>query len=254
MMAEAESIKTQKRILFVRHGITEMNEVLSKHKWGAKSFVEAVGMRDTVLSSSGVIHANNVNKLIHTITPIALNEIELVVATGLTRTLQTAERIWDGTHVMTEPSLKRMVQPLLAERLYLSSDQGRTREMLEAEFPAWDFENLAHNEEWWYNHDPETHGEYDEWRPPGTYYCQAEPDDVFKARMIKAKEWLLARPESTIAGRYRGEEEQQITDPLLFNSRSKTVRRTAFLFKRSLIRRTIYPSNHRQTRAWRLIG
>jgi hypothetical protein len=39
---------------------------------------------------------------------------------------------------------------------------------------------------------------YTEWRPPGYFGVAGEPEEVFKGRMRRLKEWLLARPEKTI--------------------------------------------------------
>lgn len=125
-------VGSRKTILLVRHGVTEMNEHLANHKWGSEGFVD-ICLWDTVLSTSGTTHAQNVNKFVKTICPVDLADIELVVASPLTRAIQTTETVFAGTHIMSD-SMPRLVNPLIAERCYMTSDVGRKREVLEKEF------------------------------------------------------------------------------------------------------------------------
>ena len=103
-----------------------------------------------------------------------------------------------------------VLSPLCAERLYLSSDVGRSAPQLAADFPSagFDFERdlteaaggvgLANDHDqqqkrgekaagggcWWYQ------GEGTEWRPLGRYCCPGEPIEVFEERLTTFKTWL----------------------------------------------------------------
>lgn len=73
---------------------------------------------------------------------------QVVVVSPLTRALQTADTIFAGL------SVPRLVHPLVAERLYLSSDVGHPRTQLEQEFPHYEFGELPHGPglaaAWWH--------------------------------------------------------------------------------------------------------
>lgn len=64
-------------------------------------------------------------------------------------------------HRSCRRSAPRLVQPLAAERLYLSSDVGRVREELEAEFspPSFDFAALVPGQPWWHDEAQGTDGQ-----------------------------------------------------------------------------------------------
>jgi len=75
--------------------------------------------------------------------------LQVVVVSPLTRALQTADLVFGGL------PWPHVVQPLAAERLYLSSDVGRHRELLEQDFPHHDFSYLPLGQElqsaaWWH--------------------------------------------------------------------------------------------------------
>ena len=68
---------------------------------------------------------------------------QVVVTSPLTRALSTAQMAF------AELTCPRTVEPLCSERLWLSSDVGRQPQLLQHEFPYFEFEGLA--DIWWHN-------------------------------------------------------------------------------------------------------
>ena len=89
----------------------------------------------------------------------------------------------------------RIVHPLARERLYLSSDVGRTKTELQQDYPNWNYDYLEETN-WWYCHPKEK--EYIEWRPQGIYACEGEIESYFIDRMKKLKQFLNEREELCI--------------------------------------------------------
>ena len=150
-------------------------------------------------------------------------EIQVIVASPLTRTLQTADLVFNGFPTETP----RIVCPLLRERLYLSSDVGVTRDVLKERHPVWDFSAILDNEPWWYT----TNEAYVEWRPSGEYACPGEPAEEFRARLLALKTWIIQRPETNIAlvthwGVARG-----LTGESLYNCEMKIVSSRSLLLE-----------------------
>jgi len=193
------SRENQKMISIIRHGRTEMNEVLSKHRWGDPNFNDAE-LWDTRLTEIGQNQARQLNELIRD--PNSkyhhLLETELIVSSPLSRALHTAELAFSKTRLFheeesmlmmmpssssssgkkTSPPL-RLVHPLASERVYLSSDTGRPHAELRQEFPRWDYSLLQPQDKWWFHHpsfEPqriqkgESVENYIEWRPEGYLY------------------------------------------------------------------------------------
>jgi glucosyl-3-phosphoglycerate phosphatase len=181
-----------KKVMLIRHGTTEMNEKLSFQPWGSRNFKDA-RLWDTVLSARGLSQAEALNtQLKKTVLP---EEIQLIVASPLTRAIETAELAFRGF----PPEIPRMVLPLARERLYLSSDVGVRRSTLQTRYPKWDFSAIPNDDPWWYTFNADSGDEYVEWRPSGEYACPGEPEDVFRDRLIQLRGWLESRPEETIA-------------------------------------------------------
>ena len=191
MRASAGSIT--KEIIIVRHGTTVMNELLAKQPWGSENFVDA-NQFDTRLSERGLEDATRLNRKIRNKDPPLgdLGRIECLVSSPLTRALQTAQLAFKDALPTGVP---RLVLPLCTERTYMSSEVGRTKEELTAEFPDWNFDLLV-DRVFWYAL-PEG-GEYREWRPKGTYACLGEPAEAFSRRMKDLRRWLEERPERVI--------------------------------------------------------
>lgn len=209
---------TSKLIAIIRHGQTDMNVHLHNQVWGAPGFIDP-NFVDTRLTQLGARQAKklneNINDNVHGYGELA--KADLLISSPLTRALQTSELVFNGTTFFpanltscaSQPK-KKVVQPLATERLYLSSDIGRSHEELEAEFPLWDYDLLEPSNIWWYHHTDFNLSEngtevqsldqppYVEWRPDGKYVCAGEPAAVFRNRMKKLRQWLYDRPEPLI--------------------------------------------------------
>lgn len=205
-----EEISPDQTFYFIRHGVTEMNEVLMSMEWGSPGFFDK-GLWDTQLSQNGIQQTVELNrrwKAQYDAEPspashlIPWEHIDLVISSPLIRTLQTYSYLVDHSLPPLIPShIPKIAHPLLRERLYLSSDAGSPRSMLENTFPAFNFSALPEDDSaWWYT--PETHEEeyepYKEWRPAGEYLCPGEPADVFFERLMALRSYLLRRPEKHI--------------------------------------------------------
>jgi broad specificity phosphatase PhoE len=203
-----------KKIVFIRHGCTHMNEYLASNPWGSPGFTDIFEndelFRDSPLSQLGVKQAQALSsRLTDSSCPEygkLLGELELIVTSPLIRAIQTLE-IGLLPHIVTnnesdQSEIPIMAVPLAAERLYLISDVGKRRQDLHGQFGhVIDFYHDGfHHEEWWFQ--PNGSDAYSEWRPRSSnqrYACPGEPDQEFAMRMIKLYQWLDERPESTIA-------------------------------------------------------
>ena len=225
----------EKQLLFIRHGLSEMNERLQVMPWYSENFVDGA-LWDSKLSSIGIEQARSLHKkLILTGTEeYQLHRIEVLLSSPLTRALHTSELVfYDEKNLL--PDVNRIVHPLLRERLYLSSEVGRCSSELKDEFPDWDLTEIPPGKPWWYihNHTNEkndsimTHyhrdkihlhkgsehqheqyknnkilseySPYIEWRPEGRYCCEGEPNHVFTSRIQQLQQYILSRPEKYIA-------------------------------------------------------
>ncbi len=221
-----------KTFYFVRHGTTEMNEMLAKYDWHHPEFLDGK-VWDTRLSPTGIaqavaIHDHWLEALptmakhhqLHAakgeedreyfpmpdgniVPEIDFSSVEVVLASPLTRTMQTAYYLFCHKRTLLPSHASRIVHPLLRERLYMSSDVGRVKSELMKEFPQWQFDFVPNDDvPWWYQHNESREGPYREWRPiiqnRAGYACPGEPKEVFYQRLKDLKEWLFSRPESTI--------------------------------------------------------
>ena len=178
------SQESQKIISIIRHGRTEMNEVLSKHRWGDPNFNDAE-LWDTRLTDIGQSQARQLNALIRDPNSkyAHLLEAELIVSSPLSRAIHTSQLAFSQTRLfheetisslptssssssssstslhssskrskITKPPPLRLVHPLASERVYLSSDTGRPHGELKEEFPHWDYSLLPTDDKWWFQH------------------------------------------------------------------------------------------------------
>jgi broad specificity phosphatase PhoE len=254
---------TATEVVFIRHGVTEMNEWLGQpgKGWGSPNFVDP-GLWDTRLTTRGVSQALRLRAaleahgkvreaasingggavgsveggsvLVNDLTGLDTTSVRLICASPLTRALETAclglglcepedirglaaeekdkgflaniFRAAGGAGgdssdknsgaVLSFDGGKRprlVTSPLCAERLYLSSDVGRSaRELAEtfSKTAGFDFEaDLGRSRDGWWYRESGDGGEV-EWRPPGDYCCPGEPLDAFEGRLAAFKTWL----------------------------------------------------------------
>lgn len=220
------SSETNKLIAIIRHGRTEMNDHLSETKWGSANFNDAE-LWDTRLTDIGIEQASILNrKILDSNNKYSdLQHADLIVSSPLTRAMHTAELAFQSTKFSPLPSqseinvicplfslsLKsplKLVLPLASERVYLSSDIGRSKCELIQDFPTWDFTYLNSEMPWWYqnsiNFNPQhtikgsnVNG-YIEWRPDGYYAVAGEPIHIFRNRIQMLRKWLSERHEKMI--------------------------------------------------------
>ena len=187
-----------KKLILIRHGLTEMNE-LTHGKWGTPDFVDAK-LWDTKLSPTGIQQTFQLNELMKDYKGNSINtsEIELLVSSPLQRALHTSELVFKDK---LPSNVTKLVHPVFRERVFMSSEIGRQKHIISALHPEWNYDHLPDYENWWYEHktDEDKHF-YVEWRPKdGQYSVPGEPREIFRSRMIEAREWLLTRSERCIA-------------------------------------------------------
>ena len=191
----AAGLATLPDVVLVRHGRTFMNEHLAEHPWGSDGFADP-RLFDTRLSPAGRAQAAELARALRGERASALEGVGLVCASPLSRALETAELALAGTALAAAP---RLALPAARERLYLSSDVGRPRAALAAEFGgAVDWSLLGDDGAPWWFDGPWPSAAAAEWRPPGAYVCAGEPEDAFRARMRALRAWLIARPERAV--------------------------------------------------------
>lgn len=189
---------SKKSVVILRHGVTEMNEYLSlpvpTNEYGNPSFIDP-GFWDTNLSQKGIKFAKQKNQELKYNPTVDLKNIDIIYSSPLTRALQTADIVLDASHV--PDTVPRVILPMLAERLWLSSDVGRPISVLRREFPNWDMSTVTESR-WWYH--PSDHiNEVTERRPAGTYITPLEPAVTFQKRIDKLRLFLMEQPYDRIA-------------------------------------------------------
>lgn len=170
---------TNKTIHLMRHACTEMNVWLATNRWDAPGFVDPK-LYDTKLTDAGERQARAAHSACAQLRPAP----QLLVCSPLRRALRTAELAFSGLPT----SVPRVVTPLCRERLYHSSDVGRSPAVMAAEFPGYaGWEQLP--EVWW-------HAIGD---PPDPLAHEPEPEDAFLERCRHFTLWLASRQETSIA-------------------------------------------------------
>ncbi|KAL0489168.1 phosphatase [Acrasis kona] len=224
--------KYEQTFYFIRHGTTEMNEILKTMEWGTDGFTD-VALWDTRLSAAGLSQTIELHETWRkqclpeadaALRVIPWDKIDLVLCSPLSRALQTyTSLVQHAMPPLIDDQVPKVVHPLLRERLYLASDTGSGRSVLESNFPHFNFSLLPKDDSaWWYTIDNNNVGtefateeggdvnnskeiknantSYEEWRPghPSSYLCPGEPGSVFKLRLEYLRRVLLTRPERHI--------------------------------------------------------
>ena len=214
--------ETRKTLYLIRHGRTEMNEYLARHRWDDARFTDPM-LFDTRLTSEGEAQAVALRAITEKLKP----EPQLIVASPLRRALRTAELAFGLERYAATP---RVTCVHARERVFHASDVGRPASEVRRDFPEWCVEELraAHGDDapWWYaggdddvaddadlsggtkaktwttrvHKQTENDGETDDESSPVLRSgVPSEPSEVFEARMARLKAWLESRPESHIA-------------------------------------------------------
>lgn len=218
-----------KRIAFIRHGRTYMNDYINGIHYGQPGFTDVFPdtqenkdkYYDSPLGPTGedqVQLLDNRLKRLSIGDPTAaielslsskhesfLEELDLIVTSPLTRALQTTEK---GLYpCVRSRDIPVVAVPHAAERIFLVADLGKTRRQLKLEYPYVDLDSgfpsdVGEEAFWHYVPSKEEDENYVEWRPSGegqVYACLGEPEHRFEERMGRLVEWLESRPETTIA-------------------------------------------------------
>eukprot|EP00898_Chlorokybus_atmophyticus_P005318 jgi/Chlat1/5788/Chrsp387S05509 len=220
------AMQEDKVVHFLRHGVTEMNEYLAnlpaEQRYGMVKFEDPM-LYDTRLTPRGHQQAAAAALRVAGLSP----SVELIVCSPLTRALRTMQLacsrneaptvrhvahprsyLTDAWCITKEADAKlqarcmwtvgtapahhvhvQVVLPLARERLYMSSDVGRSPSKLAAEFPELDFSGLP--EMWWY-----VEGTIAGTRGEGVVVPETEEN--FLERMEELREWLGGRPERSL--------------------------------------------------------
>ena len=208
---------TVKRLLCVRHGVSVANEWMSRpgNQWGDANFRDS-GQPDAPLSETGRQHMQEFLRLQfqrqksnELLLQVALDQVELVIVSPLTRCLETYH--YGIEPMLLERSRMRhkkknipiLALPLLRERVYTTSDTGRPVSQLKLEFPNVDFSECPSDDcPWWYvGANVDDNDDWAEWRPHGEnqwYAVRGEPEAVFQERMKSLDDWIGHRTEKTI--------------------------------------------------------
>lgn len=164
---------TAKQIHFIRHAQSEHNaraaiapdEDIVRHD---------PALRDARLTPLGQDQAKALSAEISN-----LRDIELVVVSPLTRTIQTT------IVAFANHTAPRLIEPLHREKQESYCDIGRQPHELEQEFAGFGFDHL--DDPWWFD------GPLD-----GAPYPR-ETLEAFEQRVARFADWLSARPEHCIA-------------------------------------------------------
>ena len=219
---EEKRRKKQERkwIHLIRHGVTHMNVYLTKNPYGGRGFRDPLDF-DTRLTPRGVEQARGLSRRTAELlqrfssspSPSSSSNSSsfAVVVSPLTRALQTATLAFpslvdesrstreeaaaanaktaSATTTSTTPTPTMTSLALARERVWLSSDVGRPRSSLAAEFPHVCFADLPScDSPWWHGGSEAARGQ-----------VELEPAGAFRRRVARLREALLSRPEEEIA-------------------------------------------------------
>eukprot|EP00451_Oxyrrhis_marina_P001404 CAMPEP_0204271646 /NCGR_PEP_ID=MMETSP0468-20130131/20600_1 /ASSEMBLY_ACC=CAM_ASM_000383 /TAXON_ID=2969 /ORGANISM="Oxyrrhis marina" /LENGTH=194 /DNA_ID=CAMNT_0051247371 /DNA_START=49 /DNA_END=633 /DNA_ORIENTATION=+ len=154
-------MSSRRKVFLIRHGRTEMNEWMASNP----SSHDDPGFKDTVLTPAGEEGARKLADV--------APEVDVVLASPLRRTLQTA--------CLAYPNASIVAFPLAAERRWHSSDEGTPVEELEELFPQVDFSLVKETPYPWFHEGSK------------------EPVPQFVERMCAFREALATREEEKVA-------------------------------------------------------
>jgi len=169
----------------LRHGQSEINAYFNLHRYGSP---HSEPLRDPLLwdarlTDGGLAAARAAAPAVAALRP------QVILCSPLSRALQTAVAAAGGCGARIE------AQPLLRERLLLSSEVGRRRSELERDFPSVDFSALGDGDDcWWWPQDERAGGA----RPASGAAVAQEPQAVYAARLASLRELLAARQERAL--------------------------------------------------------
>ncbi len=155
-----------KSILLIRHGQSTFNAHYEKTGQDPGHF-------DARLTELGEKQAAATRQL------LADEEVDLVIASPLTRAIQTGLGIFGGRDLPFYITCRHR------ERLESSCDVGRSPSALKADFPALDFDHL---EEVWWHKEPGSQAPF-----------ITEPLSVFEKRVHAFRGWLTDHPTTKVA-------------------------------------------------------
>ena len=205
--------EARKTLYLIRHGRTEMNEYLAKHRWDDAQFTDPM-LFDTRLTALGEAQAVALRAITDALHP----EPQLLVASPLRRAMRTADLAFGLERYASTP---RVACVHARERVFHASDVGRPAGEVQRDFPEWCVNEMraefGDENAWWYvpSSEEETSGRNADVMRGGRDPCDvipeprdgpvlrsgvpSEPSEVFEARMRDLKAWLENRPESHIA-------------------------------------------------------
>lgn len=164
--------------------------------WGDPCFRDDPKLADSPVSSKGKEQIQRLHDNLEDNHKDFLKDVDLVIVSPLTRTLQTMD---GGLQGLLPEGTRILAQPLCRERVYTASDCGRLASTLEKEYPSVDFSETGPGV-WWFDGCGDDE-DYQEWRPcdhEQWYAVQGEPAAIFYQRMKDFREWLMARPEQRV--------------------------------------------------------
>lgn len=208
--SSAPECEGRKTLYLIRHGRTEMNEYLAKHRWDDARFEDPM-LFDTRLTALGEAQAVALRAITDALHP----EPQLLVASPLRRAMRTADLAFGLERYASTP---RVACVHARERVFHASDVGRPAGEVQRDFPEWCVNEMraefGDENAWWYvpSSEEET-SDADVMRggrssdvipeprdgPVLRSGVPSEPSEVFEARMRDLKAWLENRPESHIA-------------------------------------------------------
>lgn len=222
---------SKKRIVFIRHGRTYMNDYINGVDYGTPGFSDVFDDPDDIekysdspLAPRGIEQATTLfqqlkaldEKQYGAVEALSLDpdqenlldELDLVAVSPLTRALQTMEI---GLYPLLKKESRQHV-PIVAhpnsrERLYLCADLGKCRSELKQIYKYVDFDSafdpsIGLDDPWHWIPTADEEASYKEWRPHGegqVYSNLGEIQTAFDQRMNDLYDWLESRDELTIA-------------------------------------------------------